>query len=509
MSFRTHLEQAIRDEALKLIKRDQRYAKEVDDELTRMDRRTGVRPIKTLLRPAYWNADPGFDPYHVRANAAAYAYSIDKNLRRQQYNPKPAVVYHVPKSDGSLRDISVFQVADNALSRMIYKNLMDKNAPRFSSRCYAYRTDITLHDAVQHISAQFRQDTRLYVAEFDYSKFFDSLQHDLLERIIEERKFLLSQREHRILKSFLQTPSLDIGQYSTASTQGRTRGIPQGTSISLFLANAAGSYLDDQLEGIGVGFARYADDTLVWSSDYARVLEASQTLADLGRDLGVRINLTKSAGISILQRDGEQVEFRPKTAVNFIGYSISRSCISMSESNVRKIKRRMAKIIYRNLLEPVRANSLQINQVSGQVDRDYLVMILQLRRYLYGGLSEAKLRAFSSRATARIHFKGLMSFYPIVDDRAQLSELDGWLLHTVFTAVRIRRLRIASQFATSPAPNNVASKTQLIDLIVSANGRTFDLRLPSFVRISRLIARMAQVFGPNQIANLNAPPYYD
>ena len=82
MSFRTHLEQAIRDEALKLIKREQRYAKEVDDELTRMDRRTGIRPIKTLLRPAYWNADPGFDPYHVRAKAAANAYSIDKHLRR-------------------------------------------------------------------------------------------------------------------------------------------------------------------------------------------------------------------------------------------------------------------------------------------------------------------------------------------------------------------------------------------------------------------------------------------
>jgi RNA-directed DNA polymerase len=509
MSFRDFLEQAIREEARKLIRRQERYAKEVDDELKRMKRRTGILPVKEIHCPAYWKADPGFDPYHVRANAAAYAHSIEKSLRRSRYKPRPAIVYRVPKSDGSMRAVSVFQVADNALSRFVYKNLIAKNAPRFSSRCYAYRTDVTLHDAVQHISAQFRRESRLYVAEFDFSKFFDTLKHDLLERIIEDRKFLVSQREHRIIRAFLRTPSLDIDQYSASSSEIRLIGIPQGTSISLFLANAAGSYLDDQLERLGVGFARYADDTLIWSSDYMQVLSASQALADSGRDLGARVNLKKSAGIAILRRSGEVAEFRSKDEVNFIGYSISRHSISMSPTNVVNIKRRIAQIVYRNLLEPVRKNTLQLQQVSGQVDRDYLVMILQLRRYLYGGLSESKLRAFSSQATARIHFKGLMSFYPIVDNKSQLAELDGWLLHTVYTAVRIRGKKITSQFGTSPSPCSEVAKSELIDLTVTTDGKFFDLRLPSFVRISRLISRMANIFGPNQIANLNATPYYD
>jgi len=39
----------------------------------------------------------------------------------------------------------------------------------------------------------------------------------------------------------------------------RERGIPQGTSISLFLANVAPWDLDRSLERLGVSFVRYAD----------------------------------------------------------------------------------------------------------------------------------------------------------------------------------------------------------------------------------------------------------
>ena len=264
-----------------------------------------------------------------------------------------------------------------------------------------------------------------------WTKFFGTLNHEFLKSLISSQRFLLTQREKNILLAFLESPVLGQGEYSIPTNVRRTIGIPEGTSVSLFLANAAGSYLDEKLEQLGVGFVRYADDTLVWSNDYSSLLQAADALSDIGEELGVSVNLRKSEGISILARQGEISKMREKSAVKFIGYSISRANISMAESNVRKAKARLSQIVYRNLLQTVKNSNLIPARVNGSFDNDYLVMIYQIRRYLYGGLSEAKLRRYSSRSTARIHFKGLMSFYPIVDDEEQLKALDGWLLSTV------------------------------------------------------------------------------
>ena len=252
MSFKVYLAEAIRKEAIKLIQRDQRYSKEVFDELFRIQRRSGVKHAQQLLRPSYWQIDKGFDPYHVRSNADAIAHSIDSKLRSKRYSPMPAVRYEVPKADGTPRQISVFQIADNALSKVVFTDLMKKNAPRFSARCYAYRTDITLHDAVLHISTQMKKNARFFVAEFDYSKFFASLNHEFLRRLISHDRFLLTQRERRILLGFLEAPVLGQHEYDSNATLKRETGIPEGTSVSLFLANAAGSYLDEKLEQLGV-----------------------------------------------------------------------------------------------------------------------------------------------------------------------------------------------------------------------------------------------------------------
>lgn len=38
----------------------------------------------------------------------------------------------------------------------------------------------------------------------------------------------------------------------------------------------------------------------------------------------------------------------------------------------------------------------------------------------------------------RIFFKGVMSFYPLINNEAQLKELDGWLVTAISKAIRIR-----------------------------------------------------------------------
>jgi hypothetical protein len=408
-----------------------------------------------------------------------------------------------------MRLVSVFQVADSAVSRLIFHNLLRKNRQRFCGYSFAYRADLTVHDAIQHIAADIRDKPRIFVAEYDFSKYFDSIQHDHIWRILDEQRFLITEVEEHVLRAFLTTPTLTAPEYSESGGSRRTRGVPQGTSVSLFLANVAAWPLDRALERLGVGFARYADDTLIWSHDYARVCDAVDALNDSAAAIGAELNLRKSEGISILAPGTAPVEFKAKSSVEFVGYSFSAQGISIRSSSVQKIKQRISHLVYCNLLEAPSHGVIVPARFRPPVDRDYVVLIYQLRRYLYGDLSEEKLQKFLRRVVPRAHYKGVMAFYPLVEREDVLRSLDGWLLHTVHTSLcRRARLLSSAGFSDLPAPHGLPVDQLPVFRARSTDGTELDLRLPSFLRVGRLLRRAAQVHGPNAIAHPKSNQYY-
>jgi hypothetical protein len=506
LSRAAHLNQVIQyaifEEAQKLVERHQKYASYLAASLARVEKRSGILPPKDLKLPAYWSAHSGFNPYHVRAHADTIAYAIDKALRTKTYEPRPAVEYEVPKKDGGVRKVSVFPVADNALSRLTFLRLMEKNARHLSSNAYAYRTDLGIHDAILHISSDFRGRSRIFIAEFDFRKYFDSISHEHIRRVLRDRRFFLTDREQRIIESFLISPSLKVSNYDIDTLETRDKGVPQGTSISLFLANVAAYPLDRRLERLGVGFARYADDTLIWADSYAAICEAANSLEETASEMGVDINFLKSEGISILSPSGLRTEMNSKSSVDFVGYAISSDKISIRSDALAKTKKHLSYLIYSNLLQWPKKGVCLKERIDGGVDWDYVVMLNQVRRYLYGEMSEAQLRKYLARQTPRIKYHGLMSFYPVISDENQLKELDGWLLNSVYRALKLRSSLYSKQgFSHLPLPHSL-TKSELLGLktIVISN-KTWDLRFPSVARISKLIRRAANVYGPSAIAN--------
>ena len=396
----------------------------------------------------------------------------------------------------------MFQVADNAVSRLVFRQLLAKNSSRLSARCYAYRNDLTLHDAVLDIAADFRGRSRLFVAEFDFRKFFDSISHEHIERALRNQRFFITESELHVIRAFLRAPTLEQATYTSTTPVVRSCGIPQGTSVSLFLANIAAQPLDHALERLGVGFARFADDTLIWSDEYALVCRATAALERAARDMGVDINLDKSSGISILTPTGAPREFKAKSGVEFLGYRISSEHIGIKQKSVDRIKRWISYLIYSNLLREPKAKRLILSRVAPSVDRDYVVMLFQVRRYLYGELGEMQLRRYLARATPPVRYHGLMSFYPIVDDFTLLRELDGWLLHTVYTTLRARgRLFAAAGVTSLPSPHELSEKQLLSFIGKTSNGTPLDLRLPSFARMAKLLRHASSVFGANAVAD--------
>lgn len=503
------IDEAIRREARKLIVRYERYAKDLDDEFRRRNRRSGRNDRKQVLRPSYWSLADGFNPYLVRSRVQRIGFAVRSSLKRYTYVPRCAVSYSVPKSEGTLRKVSVFQIADAAISRLAFKSLLDKNRCRLSAYSFAYREDLTVHDAIQHIAGDIRDKKRVFVAEYDFSRYFDSIYHEHIWRILTDRQFLFTQVEKVIIDAFLSVPILDESQYVEIADVRRERGLPQGTSISLFLANVAAWPLDRTLERLGVGFARYADDTLIWSHDYSRICEAAEALNDAAKAIGADLNLKKSEGISLLVPGEAPAEFKRKECVEFVGYAFSPDGISIRRSSLKRIRQHIAYLIYKNLLEEPRRGNIVGSRFRQPVDRDYVVLIYQIRRYLYGDLSERKLRRYLSRVSPKMHYKGVMAFYPLVDAKGFLSSLDGWLLHTVYTTLRKRReILLAAGHRELPPPLTL-KKADLPDFFGrSRDGTELDLRLPSFSRIGRLLGRASRAYGPNAIGHPRANLYY-
>jgi len=505
-------EDEVREKCQKLISQHEEYAREIRDDDARRRRRTGVGHRGIILRPSYWSIDRAFNPYKVRAHADQISRAIKAKLRNHDYRPYNPIAYEVPKSDGSKRIVSVFTIADAVVSRRVYRSLLEKNKSRFSAYSYAYRDDLTAHDAILNIGADLRTGRRYFLAEYDFSKYFDSISHEYLWRVLEEKQFLISPLERHVLTGFLNSEIQVQSTYTRHIQKQRdasTHGVPQGTSISLFLANVAAWELDRALERLGVGFARYADDTLIWSDDYTRICDAVQVLSATASNMGAALNFKKSHGISIYAPNGSPAEFNPKRTVEFVGYRFGAGGRGLRASVVERLKRRIAYIVWSNLLEPLSKGGVVSARVAPSVDRDYLVMIGQLRRYLYGDLNEERLSRLIQGRSRRVRFKGFMSYFPMVDDDEQLKALDGWMLHTVYTSLRRRTAILESSGLSSlPVPHG-ASKAELLIARAQTHSQVkLDLSLPSFVRVGRAIRRVAAAHGPNAVGRTGGPQNY-
>ena len=222
MSLEIQLFNLIKKEAEKLIYRYHLYHNNLHLEHERNIKRFGEFPAKKIQKPNYWDQDKKFNPFYVRKKAQAIAKSVAKKIQDGTYSPNPPYIKSIPKKSGGERKISIYQIHDAAVSKLFYYRLLAKNKHRFSSFSYAYRNDRNVHFAIQDIWADISMNARIFIAEFDFSDFFGSISHDYLRAQFTQNGFFISDEEKFVINKFLED---------------REKGIPQGTSISLFLAN--------------------------------------------------------------------------------------------------------------------------------------------------------------------------------------------------------------------------------------------------------------------------------
>ncbi len=451
--------------------------------------------------------DRHFDPTFCKRNANFLAKTIWHKVQNETYKPRPALHFQIDKPGGGKRDIMAFSIPDSALANVLMRRIRERNLKRFSPHSFAYHPDKNIFDAVLDLRGYITSTDKVYSVQVDFSNYFESIPSAYLQDLMNDRGVLaLTSAEKAAVREFMFHKFAQRQQYSSGSFETRRRGTPQGSSVSLLLANLANHGLDVRLEKMPGKFVRFADDVTAVCGSYESAVAIESCFNQHCSDTGITINHKKSPGIALLaKKDGE---IRTFDHIDYLGYRFVNDGLVLSESAIKRIKRRLSRLINLYLIhyiDRVGFNPYRVG-ATAKYDWDLLGLISEIRNYLYGGLSEAELAAMLVDGKKLKKMRGLMSFYALLDKQEALAMLDGWLANSIKRALRKRNKILLSRYGTAGL-NPSARELILGTWIDPTNWRGEpkpDFTLPSFRRGWRASRKYYFTFGLKDVS----PPKY-
>lgn len=189
-------------------------------------------------------------------------------------------------------------------------------------------------------------------------------------------------------------------------------------------------------------------------------------------------------------------------------YRFSSGGLSVPDKIVHRIKTRISRLTNLYLIQYLEAgfNSNRASTSPRSYDWGLLGLIYELRRSLYGGLSESELYDFIYNGRRLRRMKGLMGFYCLLENPSALKKLDGWMLSIIRRAMGKRNKILQARYAhICPTPTNSELATgDWLDLCAWRGNSYPEVRAPSFVRSWRAARKHYYTFG---LENVEAPQY--
>jgi group II intron reverse transcriptase/maturase len=185
-------------------------------------------------------------------------YKVWNQMSSGSYLPPPVRLVEIEKDNGGKRALGIPTVADRVAQTVVKLVLEPEVEPVFHSDSYGYRPGKSALEAVG--VARRRCWEADWVIDLDIKAFFDSLDHELVERAVAHHTD--SPWVRLYIARWLRAPV----QRDDGTLEQRTKGTPQGGVISPLLANLFLHYAFDrwmQRTYPRVCFERYADDALV------------------------------------------------------------------------------------------------------------------------------------------------------------------------------------------------------------------------------------------------------
>ena len=223
-----------------------------------------VAALTRAFRRVKRNASAGIDGVTVRAyeqQLGCNLHALCERVHTGRYWPLPVRRVLIPKSDGGQRPLGVPALEDKIVQGAVAEVLNAIYEVDFLGFSYGFRPKRNPHQALTALHTAVMTRHVNWVLDADIRKFFDSVDHGWLLRMVAHR--IADPRVLRLLAQWLRAGVMEQGAWHET-----TVGTPQGAGISPLLANIYLHYVLDlwvqrwrRRNARGrVSFVRYADD---------------------------------------------------------------------------------------------------------------------------------------------------------------------------------------------------------------------------------------------------------
>lgn len=299
------------------------------------------------------NGSPGIDGVSFkiieqRVGINQFLAELGKDLKEGTYKASAIMRVMIPKSDGGQRPLGIPIIKDRVVQMAVKLVIEPIFESDFVETSYGFRPRKGAHDAINEITHALLSG-HTQVIDADLSKYFDTIPHAKLMKIVAER--ICDKGILKIIKMWLKAVVIEVVEHGKRKVIGGGKnsrfGTPQGGVISPLLANLYLHILDriwkrnNLASKMGARIVRFADDFVVLCKS-----DVDHPLALIKRILG-RLDLK-------LNTDKTHIVNAWKEAFVFLGFELQMRKswksgkfyphVQPAEKSVRKIKQAVKEV---------------------------------------------------------------------------------------------------------------------------------------------------------------------